>query len=132
MMRFIASLALLLTMTGATLAADCMTAQQEASVEGRLTRERFRDLVGRPEMAFILELKQPACLTGADEYDKVEATRTVHVYSMDRKINAALSGAVGKSVRVTGFPFGEENVHHHAPIVMSVTAVSAAAGKRAP
>lgn len=111
-------------MLAGSAAAECMTALQEASAEGRLTRVRFFDLVGQPEVTLILELRMPDCMTGTNEYDKVESTNRIHVYSTNRAVARRLSGAVGKAVRVTGKPFGEMTVHHHAPIVMDVSTMS--------
>jgi hypothetical protein len=40
-----------------------------------------------------------------------------------------LRAAVGKQVRLSGSPFGEENLHHHAPIVMGVSSIETLPGK---
>jgi hypothetical protein len=71
------------------------------------------------EQAYILELSSPACLDGAD-FDKVDSSTRIHVFSTDNGLRKKLRSLVGKTVRVTGEPFGEENVHHHAPIVMEL------------
>jgi hypothetical protein len=124
MMRRLALVAALLALgTVGAAAADCMVAMEEASAEGRLVRGRFEDAAGRPEITIILELKRPGCLTGTDDYDRIDSTPKIHVYSTDAKIRRALSQAVGKIVRVTGKPFGEHTAHHHAPIVMDVARV---------
>jgi hypothetical protein len=75
------------------------------------------------ETAFILSLAEPACLQGESEYDKVDGTKRVHVFSMDEKIRRKLRANVGKTVRVSGFAFGEQTIHHHAPIVLNVMKV---------
>jgi hypothetical protein len=105
--------------------ADCLLADRDnQQVTGRLaevkiTNEAYR----RTETAFILSLANPACLQGESEYDKVEHTKRIHVFSMDGKIRRELRASVGKPVRVTGAPFGEHTAHHHAPIVLHVTKV---------
>ena len=53
--------------------------------------------------------------------DKVEATRRIHVFSMDDALRRKLRTSVGKTVRVSGDAFGEHTAHHHAPIVMRVS-----------
>ncbi|HVT55961.1 MAG TPA: hypothetical protein VHD34_07920 [Xanthobacteraceae bacterium] len=75
------------------------------------------------ETAFILSLASPACLQGESEYDKVDDTKRIHVFSMDGKIRRKLRANVGKTIRVTGAPFGEYTAHHHAPIVLNVMRV---------
>jgi hypothetical protein len=75
------------------------------------------------EHAYILRLAAPACLDGDDEYDKVDKSDRIHVYSTDDKLLKRLRQLLGKMVRVRGSPFGEENAHHHAPIVMGISAV---------
>lgn len=123
MIRLLAAILALPMLVGAA-AAECLSSLQEGSAEGRLTRVRFFDLVGRPEVTLILELKTPACMTGPDEYDQVERTKRIHIFSTDKSVRRRLSQAVGKAVQVTGKPFGEMTVHHHAPIVMDVRAVT--------
>jgi hypothetical protein len=81
------------------------------------------------EQAYILKLKSGACLDGPDDFDKVDRTNRIHVYGTDDALRRKLRTAVGKMVRVTGSPFGEENAHHHAPIVMGVSAVEMLSGK---
>lgn len=103
--------------------AACLVANREGQeIEGRLDRVRItEEAYVRTETAFILTLARPACLEGMDEYDTVESTTRVHVYSTDAKILRQLQKGVGKTVRVTGTPFGEDSPHHHAPIVMDVS-----------
>jgi hypothetical protein len=124
MIRMAAVCLMLMPFVG-TAAAECLTANQPGTAEGRLRTITFYDLGGRPEPALILELKTPACLTGPDkDYDNVEASKRIHVYTTDRAVEQQLKRALGKTVQVTGSPFGEETVHHHAPIVMHVDAVT--------
>lgn len=104
--------------------AACLSADRPAALEGRLISGRFKDAAGRPESAFILHLSSPVCLEGSDEFDKVADARTVHVFSANDAISRQLRGSVGKRVRVRGTPFGAHTAHHHAPIVMDVSAIA--------
>jgi Domain of unknown function (DUF4431) len=119
------ALALTLSLLSTAADADCLKANTEDQVaEGRLTSV----VVSVPayslkEHAYILRLAAPACLDGDDEYDKVDKSDRIHVYSTDDKLLKRLRQLVGKMVRVRGSPFGEENAHHHAPIVMGISAV---------
>jgi hypothetical protein len=110
----------------AALAADCLKAGQEVQqAEGRLERVTFTDIDygNQVEVAFILNLAKPACLDGEDEYDKIESTLKIHVFSMDKAIDQRLRTNIGRQIRVIGWPFGEQTRHHRAPIVMNVTEV---------
>jgi len=109
----------------ATAQAECLKAQTDNQVvEGKLTSViiSIPDYASK-EQAYILQLKADACLEGTDEFDKVDHTKRIHVFSMDDAMRKKLRAAVGKQVRVSGSPFGEENIHHHAPIVMGVTSI---------
>jgi hypothetical protein len=75
------------------------------------------------EQAYIVTLATPACLNGPDEYDKVEKSSRIHVFTMDDGLRKRLRAFVGKAVRVTGEPFGEMTAHHHAPVVMRISAI---------
>jgi hypothetical protein len=123
-MRFAAS-ALALVLWSAAANAECLKAGAEDQIaEGRLTSV----VVSVPdyalkEQAYILRLATPACLDGTDEYDKVEEAKRIHVYSTDPRLRKSLRALVGKTVRVHGSPFGEMTAHHHAPIVMQISAI---------
>jgi hypothetical protein len=108
--------------------AECLKAEHDGqSAEGRLQRVRFTDVDygNRVEVAFILKLAKPACLEGEDEYDKIDSTLKIHVFSMDKAIDHSLRANIGRQIRVLGWPFGEHTAHHRAPIVMRVTALKA-------
>ena len=112
----------------AALAVECLRAEMESqSAEGRLERVRFTDVDygNRVEVAFILNLAKAACLDGEDEFDKIDSTLKIHVFSMDKAIDHSLRANIGRQIRVLGWPFGEHTAHHRAPIVMRVTAVKA-------
>jgi Domain of unknown function (DUF4431) len=105
--------------------AACLKANADGQVaEGRLVTGRFKDAAGRREDAYILELSAPACLDGADEDDKVNATKRIHVYPHDARLGATMRRLVGKAVRVKGSPFGQHTAHHHAPIVMEIAEIA--------
>jgi len=119
------ALALALSLSCQAAYATCLKANGEGqTAEGRLTSV----VVTTPaydlkEQAYILRLAAPACLEGSDEYDKVDKSERIHVYSTDDRLRKRLRGLVGKLVRVQGSPFGETTAHHHAPIVMQISAI---------
>jgi hypothetical protein len=111
--------------------ATCLKAQTDNQIaEGKLTSVRISvpDYKFK-EQAYILQLKSDACLEGTDDFDKVDHTNRIHVFSLDDAIRKKLRAAVGKTVRVSGNAFGEENIHHHAPIVMGVSSIELLPGK---
>ena len=109
----------------ATAQAECLKPDKPDQVaEGRLTSVQITiEDYKLKEQAYILRLASDACLDETGDFDKVEATRRIHVFAMDDALRRRLRGSVGKMVRVSGSPFGEHTAHHHAPIVMSVSAV---------
>jgi hypothetical protein len=108
--------------TAPTLA--CMSDQsKQESAEGKLTIASRRDAAGRPEKAYILTLKSPACLTAYDPAENVKSTRTIHIFSTEEKVQAQIATLVGKSVLVRGQPFAAHTAHHHAPIVMDISEI---------
>jgi hypothetical protein len=111
--------------------AACLKANTpDQAAEGRLTSVQISIPDYKlKEQAYILRLKSDACLEGSDEYDKVDRTNRIHVFSLDDAMREKLRAAVGKMVRVSGHAFGEENLHHHAPIVMSVSTIETLSAK---
>jgi hypothetical protein len=124
MLRGLLVSALLLAVAG-TADAQCLKADKVDEVlEGRLSVGRFMNYERKMAPAFILHLAKPACLEGDGEYDKVEKTRQVHVYSLKEQMLRQLRRFAGKTVRVEGRPFGQVSYHHHhAPIVMEVARI---------
>lgn len=116
--------AIVLSVAAGAAQAGCLKANADGqTAEGKLTSV----VVSIPdyrlkEQAYILQLATPACLDGED-FDKVEKSERIHVYAMDEHLRKLMRRLVGRSVRVQGSPFGEETAHHHAPIVMSITAI---------
>lgn len=121
--RFVVPILYVLCATEAR--AGCLIANHDdQQATGRLSQLKITVEAYRlTETAFILFLAEPACLDGEDEYDKVESTKRIHVFSMDGEILRKLRSNVGKTIRVSGSAFGEQTIHHHAPIVMDVTKV---------
>jgi len=112
-------------LAGSTASADCLKANTpDQRAEGRLVSVRITiPAYAQKEQAYILQLRAPACLEGTDDYDKVEKTERIHVFSMDGAMRKRMHGLVGKNVRVSGNAFGEHTAHHHAPIVMSISTI---------
>lgn len=126
MKRFIAAIACACVLAAATPAwSACMKAGREEKADGWLKSETFKDAAGHRESAYILQLNTAACLEGSDASDKVEHTRTVHVFSAKDDVNKRIRRLVNKAVRVRGTPFGAHTAHHHARIVMDVSEISA-------
>ena len=125
-MRALVALAFCLLATMGVSDAACLKASDDnQQAEGRLLSIRFTvEAYRRTEQAYILQLSSPACLEGADEYDKVDTSPRIHVFSMDDAMRKRMRGLVGKNVRVTGNAFGEHTAHHHAPIVMSISTIN--------
>lgn len=104
--------------------AQCLSdAKDREALAGVVSTGQFRDAAGRPQSAFILTLKTPACLDSDDADMRVKQTLRVHIYSTRETVHAQIRQRVGKSVRVRGKPFGAHTGHHHAPIVMDVAVV---------
>ena len=124
-MRCVTALAVMTAMfSGSADAADCLKANAPSQVaEGRLRLVKISTpAYNRRDDAYILTLRSPACLDGED-FDKVEKTERIHVFSTDAAMLKRLKSFDGKSVRVTGSAFGEHTAHHHAPIVMSLETI---------
>ena len=115
-----------------TLAADaaCLKANAEAQrAQGVLTVAQAKDANGRPERPYILRLEANACLDADDPDEAIKATRTIHVFPADEKTMPEFKRLVGKPVLVRGNPFPAHTAHHHAPIVMQISAIEPLSGK---
>ncbi len=108
-----------------TTAHACMKGGETVEATGGSSIGSARDAAGRPQRPYIVTLSAPACLTASDPEDSVKGTRTIHIFSTDEKVHAAIAGLVGKTVLVRGTPFPAHTGHHHAPIVMDITEISA-------
>lgn len=112
-------------LAGSAASADCLKANTpDQRAEGKLVSVRITVEAYRlKEQAYILQLRAPACLEGTDDYDKVQKTGRIHVFSTDDAMRKRMRSLVGKNVRVSGNAFGELTAHHHAPIVMSISTI---------
>ena len=126
MVRRLAVAVVLTALTGSAASAECLKANAlDQRAAGKLVSVRIAiPAYALKEQAYILQLRAPACLEGTDDYDKVEKSQRIHVFSMDDAMRKRMRGLVGKNVRVTGNAFGEHTAHHHAPIVMSVSTIN--------
>ena len=114
----------LIIATGASAAEPCMSDKSDKEIAvGQLSIGRAQDAAGRAERPYILTLRTPACLTTDDPEDNVDKTRTIHIFSSQDTIARQIARFVGKSVSVRGRPFPAHTAHHHAPIVMDISAI---------
>jgi hypothetical protein len=110
--------------SSASAAEPCMsdTSDKETAV-GKLSIGRAQDAAGRPERPYILTLQTPACLTADDPEDNVKKTSTIQIFSTQDTVSNQIARFVGKSISVRGRPFPAHTAHHHAPIVMDISAI---------
>lgn len=110
--------------TSTSAAEPCLSdkSDKETAV-GQLSIGSARDAAGRPERPYILTLRTPACLTADDPEDNVDKTRTIHIFSSQDTVASRIARFVGKSISVRGRPFPAHTAHHHAPIVMDISAI---------
>jgi len=105
-------------------AAPCMSdSSEKETAVGNLSIGKAKDAAGRPERPYILTLQTPACLTADDQQDNVSKTLTIHIFSSQDTVAGQIARFVGKSVWVSGRPFPAHTAHHHAPIVMDISAI---------
>jgi hypothetical protein len=81
-----------------------------------------------PEPTYILKLESPVCATGDDFLDPKERIDGVQVFAAQDRANElwdSLRHLVGRKVRVEGASaFGAHTGHHHAPLLLPITAVT--------
>ncbi len=70
-----------------------------------------------------MRLVSDACLDSEDPDEAVKSTRTIHVFTTDKRVESAFKRLIGKTVVVRGNPFAAMTAHHHAPIVMEVAEI---------
>jgi len=105
-------------------AAACMTAAAgDMGAEGELVSQEFAGSAGKPEIAYMLKLPLPACLTGKDKRDNVKETATIQLVSSKPDLLSSIDASVGKTVLVYGRPRGAHSARDHAPVVMEVTKI---------
>ena len=99
---------------------------RETSYAGTLQSVTVRlnesDPKSRVDQPFVLELDRPVCLPAG--FDKKE-TASIQVYASNDTLHAQLGTLKGKHITVTGEGFQSHTSHHHRPIVVDVTRISA-------
>ena len=127
MMRILAVMVTSLGLAGAAMAQDaCLSdSKDDQAIEGRLAILDAQDAAGRPQKPYVLLLSQPVCLTAEEPDDSVDSSKSIHIFSSDDAVHQQIAGFVGKAVQVRGRPFPAHTAHHHAPVVMDITAITA-------
>lgn len=121
---FVVSASLLIA-TNPSAAETCMSDKSDSETAvGRLSIGKAKDAAGRPERPYILTLRRPMCLTADDPEDNVGNTHTIHIFSTEDKVARQIASYAGKSISVRGRPFAAHTAHHHAPIVMDISAIA--------
>jgi hypothetical protein len=124
MSRLIVAIIALAALASAAPATDCLRANRAGeTAHGRLVERMFTDAADRPERAYIIELPAAICLSGDEDAGPVEGARTLHIFASEENVARRIRRFVGKRVRVRGSAFGAITAHHHAPIVMDISAI---------
>ncbi len=116
---------------GSEARARCLEAGKAESIQGVLQERTFQNAGGEDELAYILTPRAPACLAGAEAEDNKTGVLTIHLFSADPSMESRLQSLLGSAVEAHGSPFGALTMHHHAPIVMEIETITAAAPARA-
>jgi hypothetical protein len=111
--------------------AECMRADREETASGRLTIQHFSDADQWSGQAYILVLSRPACLIDPAFNDVPEA-QNVQIAATNETVRDRLARWVGNTVVVRGSAFAAHTIHHRAPIVMEVSAISRVGERRSP
>lgn len=127
MIRLFGAVLVSLGLAGTCFAQDaCLSdSSSDQTVEGRLAILDAQDAAGRPQKPYVILLSQPICLTAEEPDDSVSSTKTVHIFSSDDTVHQQIAGFVGQAIVVRGRPFPSHTAHHHAPVVMDITAINA-------
>jgi hypothetical protein len=137
-LRYVLVLSAVLCLGSAACEAVCLDMKQDIprSFEGALI---FRVFPGPPnyervnkgdasEPTYILKLGNPVCVDGSDFNDPIDKLDEVQVFPADENQAAlfkSLRRLVGRKVRVEGkSAFTAHTGHHHAPLLLPITAVS--------
>lgn len=118
-----------------------LKASKVVRLEGTLTRKIFPGPPNyadvrkgdKAEPAYILQLKQPICVAGDEFIDANKRIDRVQIFSeFEEKDNKALARelrrSVGRVVVVEGAsPFGAHTGHHHAPLLLPISKMTAPA-----
>lgn len=127
---------ILIMLSAQPAAAACLNLASGAapvSLEGKLSLEVFP---GPPnyesvakgdaaEPAWLLLLDKPICVEDGGQFaDPSHHFDNVHVYSADRRVQARFEALNGKRVTLKGSGFPAHTGHHHAPLVVEVSAIA--------
>jgi hypothetical protein len=107
---------------------DVRSGNAPVALEGRLERATFsmRDIGnGRPEREYILILARPICIDdGGDFADPHRRFSQVQLFTSTDRLWPGLRAGVGHRIRIRGSGFAAQTAHHHAPLVVDVSAVA--------
>jgi hypothetical protein len=127
---------ILLMLLAQPAAAACLNLASGAapvSLEGKLSLEVFP---GPPnyesvangdaaEPAWLLLLDKKICIEDGGQFaDSSHHFDSVHVYSADTRVQARFEALSGKRVTLKGSGFPAHTGHHHAPLVVDVSAIA--------
>lgn len=109
------------------------------TLEGRIDERTFgNDALNLKESGFILRLTRPinVAATPGDEYSPAHKNvREIQVAAANDSVHHVTQRLARRNalVRVSGTLFGEQTAHHHRPVLISASAITAAkaGGKRA-
>ena len=121
--------ALLTAATPASACLDVRSGDAPVTLEGRLEQATFsmRDIGnGRPEREYILILARPICIDdGGDFADPRRRFNQVQLFASNDRVWPGLRAGLGHRIRIRGSGFAAQTAHHHAPLVVDVSAVAA-------
>src|SRR5438128_12435098 len=107
---------------------DVHNADAPVALEGRLERATFsmRDIGnGRPEREYILILARPICIDDGGEFaDPHRRFSQVQLYTSNDRLRPGLRAGLGQRIRIRGSGFAAQTAHHHAPLVLDVSAIA--------
>ena len=107
---------------------DVRSGNAPIALEGRLERATFsmRDISGGPsEREYILILAWPICIDDGGEFaDPHQRFSQVQLFTSNDRLRPGLRAGVGHRIRIRGSGFAAQTAHHHAPLVVDVSAVA--------
>jgi len=107
---------------------DVRSGNAPVALEGRLERATFsmRDISGGPpEREYILILARPICIDDGGEFaDPHQRFNQVQLFTSTDRLWPGLRAGVGHRIRIRGSGFAAQTAHHHAPLVVDVSAVA--------
>lgn len=107
---------------------DVRSGNAPVALEGRLERATFPmpDIGnGRPEREYILILARPICIDdGGDFADPHRRFSQVQLFTSTDRLWPGLRAGLGHRIRIRGSGFAAQTAHHHAPLVVDVSAIA--------